>query len=628
MIRLYKYQEEARQALEVHLQRKRRALVSMASGLGKTILAAGWLKQRLKRTNGSMSGRQVLFLCHDNSILEQAKKEFRKVLGPQVKFGFFHGQRKDWDDVTVLFASFQTMHNWREVFSPDEFPIIMVDESHHGQAPSFKKVIEYFKPLILLGITATPDRMDKQDIRDIFGPEVVELTLQTAIVRNLVAPVEYSIFNDRINQQALRRLTREAKTSRQLSLKQVNRTLFVKRRDEEIVKIIRRRDYGGKKTIIFCASIEHANNFAQYLPNGKAYHSGQGVEENAKILKRFREGKLKRIIAVNKLNEGVDIPDAEIIIFLRCTGSKTIFLQQLGRGLRQAKGKHKVEVLDFVANCDRLLMLRELADEIEEEDQKIAPTGKIERTRPDNQPLHITGQSFNFLFTEEQRDVVELLEQLQHSFYPTYAEASRAARKLRIKTCAEYKQHYHKDLRLPSHPEEYYQNKSWINWSEFLGTGFYSYAEASQAAQKLGIKTGVEYGQRYYEDPRLPSIPDRIYKDKDWINWLEFLGKEAKNFYTTCAQASQAAQKLGIKTQLEYGQRYREDPLLPSNPSSAYQKKDWINWLEFLGKEAKNFYTTCAQASQAAQKLGIKTQFEYRQCYHEDLRLPSAPNRS
>ncbi|MEL4385460.1 VPA1269 family protein [Shewanella xiamenensis] len=217
--------------------------------------------------------------------------------------------------------------------------------------------------------------------------------------------------------------------------------------------------------------------------------------------------------------------------------------------------------------------------------------------------------------------------QTADKFYPTYAEAQQATLALGITSRRVYQPRYREDPRLPSTPDKFYA-ADWQSWAQFLQTAdkFYpTYAEAQLATLALGITTLQEYKRRYREDPRLPYSPDEIYA-ANWQSWPQFLGKEVKNFYNTFAEAQQATQALGITSRSEYKQRYREDPRLPNHPDATYAA-DWQSWPQFLGKEVKNFYNTCAEAQQATQALGITTQAEYKQRYREDPRLPSTPDK-
>ncbi|WP_279612159.1 integrase repeat-containing protein, partial [Vibrio sp. B1ASS3] len=212
-------------------------------------------------------------------------------------------------------------------------------------------------------------------------------------------------------------------------------------------------------------------------------------------------------------------------------------------------------------------------------------------------------------------------------FYATINQASKAAIRLGIQSQPEYLQRYKEDERLPSSPNKFYAN-DWVDWFSFLDKekrSLYStYAEASEAAIRLGIQSQPEYLQRYKEDERLPSSPNQIYA-ADWVDWFSFLDREKRSLYSTYAEASKAAIRLGIQSQPEYQQRYKEDERLPSNPNRIYAA-DWVDWFSFLDKEKRSLYSTYAEASEAAIRLGIQSQPEYLQRYKEDERLPSSPN--
>ncbi|MCE7731136.1 integrase repeat-containing protein, partial [Vibrio campbellii] len=178
-------------------------------------------------------------------------------------------------------------------------------------------------------------------------------------------------------------------------------------------------------------------------------------------------------------------------------------------------------------------------------------------------------------------------------FYKTINHASEAAIGLCIQSQPEYLQRYKEDERLPSHPNRTYA-ADWVDWFSFLDKekrSLYStYAEARKAAIGLGIQSQSEYSQRYKEDERLPSSPNQIYA-ADWVDWFSFLDKEKRPWYPTYAEACKAAIGLGIQSQPEYKQRYKEDERLPSSPNQIYAA-DWVDWFSFLDKEKRPWYPT------------------------------------
>jgi hypothetical protein len=218
--------------------------------------------------------------------------------------------------------------------------------------------------------------------------------------------------------------------------------------------------------------------------------------------------------------------------------------------------------------------------------------------------------------------------------YATYAEASEAARRLGLKLQSEYKKGYRQDPRLTSNPDRTYA-EDWLGWSDYLGTErrrekyaiYANYAEASEAAQRLGLTSQREYRKGYLEDPRLPSNPNRTYAG-DWGCWSDYLGTERRGEkYATYAEASEAARRLGFSTQREYRKRYQEDLRLPLNPERIYSE-DWVDWYDFLGiARPGEKYATYAEASEAAQRLGLASQSEYKKGYRQDPKLARDPSK-
>lgn len=392
MYKPYSYQLKCLNVLEsVRATGLTRALVVMASGLGKTVTMAFDAKAFRERQGGG----RVLFLCHNNDILYQAKTTFHAVNGPERTYGYFHGEEKHLHHVDFLFASFQTMERSRELFDPTEFAYIVVDESHHSQADTYRSTVEYFRPQFLLGATATPNRLDQLDIRELFGHEVYYLPLEEAIVRGLVTPVDYRLLTDEIV------LSEELKAEdgSRVSLAELNRKVFIPRRDGEIAKIIARHTAGfqNPRTMIFCNSIRHCEHLAKFIPDSFAIHSKVPDRERAVKLEMFRQGIISTVLTVNAFNEGIDIPQANMVVFLRSTTSNTIFLQQLGRGLRKSDGKDKVIALDFVANCERIKMVHTLWRQIE--DAALQRRGGGDLNQATSSPMMLNVNSVNFTET-------------------------------------------------------------------------------------------------------------------------------------------------------------------------------------------------------------------------------------
>lgn len=353
-MRPYSYQTTCLSALATARQGgSNKELVVMATGLGKTMVAAFDIKRLLEKAPG-----RVLYLCHQNHILAQARKTFETVLGRGHSFGNFHGTEKHLHNVDVLFASFQTMANWRDAFMQDEFRYVVVDEVHHAQAETFRPTVQYFTPDFMLGLTATLKRADGLDVGELFnGKPVFELDLYEALARGYLCDVDYRIMTDEV--QAAGVLDTPVG---KLSIAHLNRTIFIPKRDEEIARIIAEKTahIQSPRVMVFCSSIQHAENMASLIPGAKVVHSKLKGKEKDNRLAAFRCGTTTTVATIDMFNEGIDVPEANVIVFLRSTASETIYLQQFGRGLRKADDKDNVLVLDFVANCERIEMVREL----------------------------------------------------------------------------------------------------------------------------------------------------------------------------------------------------------------------------------------------------------------------------
>ncbi len=613
MLHPFPYQSECLERLKaVRASRALRALVVMASGLGKTVTAALDIKQWLEEHK---KGR-VLYVCHQNEILAQAKTTFQAILGNHLSYGFLHGEQKTLHEVDCLFASFQTLVGHHEFFKPEEFDYILVDESHHTHAETYLPVVNYYKPKFMLGVTATPDRSDGLDIRSVFGQEIYSLSLEEALAKGYLAPVDYRLMTDEI---ILDSVLKDGEDK--FSLKELNRRIFISKRDDEIAKIIQKHsdEISEPRIIVFCSSIAHCDYLCPYLTNGLAIHSKIPTKEKGLRLELFRQGIINLVLTVDCFNEGIDIPEANLIIFLRSTASATIFLQQLGRGLRRNKEKDKVVVLDFVGNCERVKFVADLAKAVKKI-QSVLPGVPS----PDS-PVQVSGEGFKFTFSSKAVDLLFLMERIKKDFYPTWEEASDVAKGLKITTKEEYAERYKEDRRLPSDPVAFYGDLP--GWAFFFNgkmrDGYYpTWQEASQSALKLGITSSKEYRKRYKEDPLLPSNLNKAYEDFPGI--VVFLGGTVQEKYKTWQQASEAALKLGIPNQKEYYQKYKQDPCLPSSPQGFYG--DFPGFVIFLGGKEKTFYETWQQAGKAAQSIGLSVRENYMVRYKEDDKLPSNPD--
>ncbi len=603
------YQELAVKAGVKALLQKSRALVVMATGLGKTLTSALIAKK--------FRAKRILFLIHNNFILKHAMDEYSLVFREGYKLVKYNGlSKKGAKEADIVFATWQTMGPNMQEWSPDHFDLIVVDESHHTGADTYRPVVDYFiGPK--LGITATPDRNDGAEIREVFGSAVVDISLEEAIARGWLPRIEYHVMIDEnLDDEVLKEIAKEIREGKKrFTMAEVNRRLFIKKRDEEIARIINACD---EKAVVFCASIPHSERLVAVLNFADTFHSkkGRGQKDtwnkNQTVLDSLDVGELRRVCAVNAFNEGVNVPSIGLVVFCRVTESETIFKQQLGRGARP--GKEKLIVYDFVSNLERIELVREMMNKISDLHEKFTSSKERKKEGYVREAFEVSGKGFEFTFSDQIVDLMSILSHCRSEYYPTWQEASEATQRLKVKSRREYKRRYKKDYRLPSHPDDCYQN--FPGWTVFLGGAtkkFYStWQEASVTAIRLGIKTSEEYKIRYSEDKSLPSNPNSTYQD--FPLWTRFLDT-AK--YATWQEASVAAVKLGFKTSSEYRNGYKKDGKLPSDPHKFY--KNFPTWFIFLDT-AK--YATWQEASVATVKLGFKTSSEYGKRYQEDSHLP------
>lgn len=326
----------------------KKGVVILPTGTGKTYLSAF---DTLK-TKG-----RILFIVHRLDILSQSKEAFEKIY-PNEKLGLLTGEEKyNLEDGKVLFASKDTLRNpdVLQLFRQNEFDYIIIDEVHHGQAPSYQSILQYFSPnFFMLGLTATPDRMDRKDIFELFDyQKVYEYSLNEAIENGFLVPYTYYGLMDNIDYNNIRH------NGKKYNVADLDRTLIINERNEKIFEEYISKG-NGNKALGFCCSIKHANAMAKFF-NKKgipAVAITAETENREQTIKDFRENKYTVAFTVDLFNEGIDFPDLQVLLFLRPTESKTVFFQQLGRGLRLCGGKNRVVVIDFIGNYKKANNLR------------------------------------------------------------------------------------------------------------------------------------------------------------------------------------------------------------------------------------------------------------------------------
>lgn len=327
--------------------KKNKHLIIMATGTGKTVISAFDYLQQIKNNQGRKP--KLLFLAHQKEIIDQALNTFRNVLKDKT-FGQILNVKTQNFNCDYLFATIQTVYRHLKKFNPKQFDLIIFDEAHHIAANTFDQVFNYFQSQEIIGLTATPEREDNKSILPYFDYEFAyELRLWDAINQRLLAKFDYYCIDD-INsnligidlnndQQVFKVLNNEARNK--LLLDVINNYIGF---------------YHQPLTLVFCINTLHAEIISNYL-------QAQGLKANYltskvshlrnKILNDFKKRTINYLCVVNIFNEGIDVPEIDTIILLRPTNSKTIFLQQLGRGLRKTINKNKLVVYDLIANIDQ-----------------------------------------------------------------------------------------------------------------------------------------------------------------------------------------------------------------------------------------------------------------------------------
>lgn len=340
-------QIEALCALEnTRAEGARRALVQAATGVGKTYLAAF----------DSKNYERVLFVAHREEILKQAAESFKNVRDSD-DYGFFNRDSKC-TEKSVIFASVATLGRVEYLnenyFEPDYFTYVVIDEFHHAVNEQYQRIVDYFKPKFLLGLTATPERMDGKNIYEICDYNVpYEISLKEAINKGMLVPFHYYGIFDETDYSKLH-IVRGRYDEKELNETYIGNVS----RYELIYKYYCK--YGSRQALGFCCSREHAREMAKEfskrgIPSVAVFSdaSGECTEDRNVAIRQLKQGKIRVIFSVDMFNEGVDITSVDMVMFLRPTESPIVFLQQLGRGLRKCRGKEFLTVLDFIGNYEK-----------------------------------------------------------------------------------------------------------------------------------------------------------------------------------------------------------------------------------------------------------------------------------
>ncbi len=354
---LREHQEEALASLaKMRDEGKTIALVQGATGSGKSAIGV---------LDAKTIGKRTLFLAHTKELVEQGAKNF-ETLWKGVSVGRFYESFHD-TDTHVVCGSIQSIIRNLDQFKPDDFDYLIIDECHHASAKSYTKILTYFRPKFTLGLTATPERADGADLLEVFQDVAHKLDIKEAVETGVLCPVRCIRVKTNVNMSDVRI---NGFKYNSLDLEQ---TIMIPGRNQLIVDTY--MEYAqGKSTVIFCTSVNHANTIAEMLRErgvrAEAVSGSTKTTIRKQVLKDYADKKIQVLCACDLLNEGWDSPITEVLFMARPTMSKTIYMQQLGRGMRTHEGKDFLMVFDFVDNANmfncpyslhRLLQISEYA---------------------------------------------------------------------------------------------------------------------------------------------------------------------------------------------------------------------------------------------------------------------------
>ncbi|MBS3986230.1 MAG: DEAD/DEAH box helicase family protein [Selenomonadales bacterium] len=327
----------------------KKAFYIVATGLGKTVIAATITQQLWER-----GCRRILVLCHQTDLAQQLEQGFWPQLTKEVPTSVFFDGIPPKNTEGVAFGLYQSLYGYLPGIEESRFDAVIVDEAHHAMAYGFRACLDHLKPRFLIGMTATPWRGDGQNLNTVFGEPLAKVSLVDGMAMGYLSKVDYRILCDNVDWDGMLSISKQ-----KLSIKDLNKRLFLPQRDEAVIAEIQNivNTVPTPRIAVFSPSIEHSNRFAAMLSAAGVPTAALSITDKAERRKRllgFSAGNYSAVTAVDVMNEGIDIPDVNILVFLRATHSRRIFVQQLGRGLRLSEGKDKVIVLDFVSDIRRM----------------------------------------------------------------------------------------------------------------------------------------------------------------------------------------------------------------------------------------------------------------------------------
>ncbi len=393
------YQQQASERLYDALQETGRGQIVLATGLGKTVVMSD-VAARLFASD-LMPNKRMLVLADKRELVRQLQFGFWNQLPKSVATYLLTGEEEPafWDG--IIFATVQSVYS--RLGNLPDFDAIFVDEAHHIGSPTFQSVIENLQAPRLAGVTATPWRGDSYDIDTLLGQPLVRIGISEGLARGFLSEVDYRLLADNLDWEVVQEASAYG-----YSLSQLNRRLIIPTRDEEAARIITStfNSTSRRAALVFSPSVDHAKELSAKLRlfglKAEPIDGSQGGRERDRLMAQFRKGDVTVLCSVDLFNEGVDVPDVDMIVFMRATHSRRIFVQQLGRGLRTSPGKDKVIVLDFVTDLRRMAEVAEL----ERATRENAP---VERLPLGPHLIQFANQSAGSMLLEWAKDQADLL---------------------------------------------------------------------------------------------------------------------------------------------------------------------------------------------------------------------------
>ncbi|UCZ54991.1 DEAD/DEAH box helicase family protein [Bacillus shivajii] len=503
-----------------------KAMVVMATGLGKTYLAAFFARQYSK----------VLFIAHREEILYQAQKSFQHVM-PENTTGILKANVKE-TNADHVFASIFTLSSDKQLkaLDPDEFDLIIIDEFHHAAANSYMRALDYFEPRFLLGLTATPDRMDGKDVFSLCeGNVAFQMHFLEAIQIGWLSPFHYyGIYDDTDYSEV--------------------KWLGTRYDQDELLKKQLREDYAEKvfnawekhkqtRTLAFCSSIKQVNFLVGYFKKqgvtAVGLHSAAEGITRKEAIEQITAGKIDIIFTVDLFNEGTDIPALDTLLFVRPTESLTIFTQQIGRGLRLHQGKEHCVVIDLIGNYRNADLKLGLLDTRSEEERE-KPRSKVVPTVPESCLIDMDLKAVDLLeefkkkFNPRKQKILNAYDRLKEEigYRPTYLEFHRHGYENSDAIYKEFKSYvgflnWAEEL-TDNEQKAYLEGEAWIKEVERV---FFS--KVSKSYKMVVLQYMLNRGQNEWLEPVTPKEVAPYffdyYTENEYRRKIDFNDKDKQN---------------------------------------------------------------------------------------------------